>query len=462
MAAWMLSSRFFSFSSCTHKALYLRGLTSKSSKNFDRSKVSASSLLKNLRSRHSVEDNVLRSSDEVKPPSDPKDDINTQFDDELNAGKTQGGFSEQPSEHRNKFEDRKSSSSVETTNERNLYDHLKQKGASRDERFDRKRVPDLTRNVEYNKNLSEFQGKNADSKVSSHAHISFDLLDSLKKAGEESDEQKDGKRLLQKSIEAARSRRRKKLSETPMSSEITSLPKPPKTKWMRKSLEDLEKNLNQTESSERTSDPELNNKIKGLLNELKVAPKQLGTAKTIVAAVENWGRSSFKLSQHIVKEYKEQSAEIPFVSEFSLQEGDRLCFFDNVLDDVKAKNCKVFRSDSTYLMQSDHLKQLDNVDQIGVWQNSFRDEIKLSDRLWQYPVDNEVCKEEERGVSFEEHVFLEYLLDDFPKKGPVRRFMELVINGLQQNPHLTVSQKKERVHWFKNYFSDFSEEELNF
>lgn len=462
MAAWMLSSRFLSFSRCSPKALYLRGLTSKSSTNFDRSKVSASSLLKNLRSRNSGEDNVLRSSGEAKPPSDPKDDINIQFDDELNAGKTQGEFYEQTSEHRNKFEDLKSSSSEETTDERNLYDHLEEKGASRDERSERKQVPDLSRNVEDNKNLSKFRDKNADSKVSSHSHISFDLLDSLKKASEESDEQKDGKRLLQKSIEAARSRQRKKLSETVMSSEITSLPKPPKTKWMRKSLEDLEKNLNQTESSERTSDPELNKKIKGLLTELKVAPKQLGTAKTIVAAVENWGRSSFKLSQHIVKEYKEQSVEIPFTAEFSLKEGDRLCFFDNVLDDVKAKNVKVFRSDSTYLMQSDHLKELDNVDQIGVWQNSFRDEIKLSDRLWQYPVDNEVCKEEERGVSFEEHVFLEYLLDDFPKKGPVRRFMELVINGLQQNPHLTVSQKKERVRWFKDYFSDFSEEELNF
>ena len=72
------------------------------------------------------------------------------------------------------------------------------------------------------------------------------------------------------------------------------------------------------------------------------------------------------------------------------------------------------------------------------------------------------CKVEEEGVSFEEHVFLEYLLDDFPSKGPVRRFMELVINGLQKNPHLTVEMKKERVGWFKNYFSDFSEEELNF
>jgi len=62
--------------------------------------------------------------------------------------------------------------------------------------------------------------------------------------------------------------------------------------------------------------------------------------------------------------------------------------------------------------------------------------------------------EEEAKVGFHEHVFLDNLLVDFPKRGPVRHFMELVINGLSKNPYLTVSQKREHVDWYKQYFSD--------
>ena len=62
--------------------------------------------------------------------------------------------------------------------------------------------------------------------------------------------------------------------------------------------------------------------------------------------------------------------------------------------------------------------------------------------------------EDEAQVGFHEHVFLEHLLKDFPQKGPIRHFMELVIVGLSKNPYLTVQQKHEHVAWFRDYFED--------
>ena len=62
--------------------------------------------------------------------------------------------------------------------------------------------------------------------------------------------------------------------------------------------------------------------------------------------------------------------------------------------------------------------------------------------------------EEEKKVGFDEHVFLDHLIADFPKRGPVHHFMELVVVGLSQNPYFTVQQKKDHVQWFRDYFKD--------
>ncbi|XP_062340918.1 28S ribosomal protein S31, mitochondrial [Osmerus eperlanus] len=79
-------------------------------------------------------------------------------------------------------------------------------------------------------------------------------------------------------------------------------------------------------------------------------------------------------------------------------------------------------------------------------------------RLWQYPINNEAGLEEEAGVPFHEHVFLErHLEDGFPRQGPVRHFMELVLVGLSHNPHLTVSQKEQHITWFRDYFQQKEE-----
>ena len=60
--------------------------------------------------------------------------------------------------------------------------------------------------------------------------------------------------------------------------------------------------------------------------------------------------------------------------------------------------------------------------------------------------------DEEKATPFYEHVFLDKHLDAFPKTGPVRRFMELVILGLGKNPHLTVQEKIDHINWFEEYF----------
>ncbi|KAM9347939.1 small ribosomal subunit protein mS31 [Symphorus nematophorus] len=79
-------------------------------------------------------------------------------------------------------------------------------------------------------------------------------------------------------------------------------------------------------------------------------------------------------------------------------------------------------------------------------------------KMWQYPVNNEAGLEEEANVSFHEHIFLDkHLEEGFPRQGPVRHFMELVVAGLSRNPYLTVQQKKEHISWFRDYFQQKEE-----
>ncbi|XP_032432345.1 small ribosomal subunit protein mS31 [Xiphophorus hellerii] len=95
--------------------------------------------------------------------------------------------------------------------------------------------------------------------------------------------------------------------------------------------------------------------------------------------------------------------------------------------------------------------------------NGFEEMIQWTKegKLWQYPINNEIGLEDEASVPFHEHVFLEkHLEDGFPRQGPVRHFMDLVVAGLAKNPYLTVEQKKEHISWFRDYFHQ-KEEVLN-
>ena len=62
--------------------------------------------------------------------------------------------------------------------------------------------------------------------------------------------------------------------------------------------------------------------------------------------------------------------------------------------------------------------------------------------------------DEEINTPFHEHVFLDHRLEDFPEKGPIRVFMELVLLGLSKNSHMTVKEKHAHIDWFKQYFDD--------
>ncbi|KRZ15762.1 Sec1 family domain-containing protein 1, partial [Trichinella zimbabwensis] len=87
--------------------------------------------------------------------------------------------------------------------------------------------------------------------------------------------------------------------------------------------------------------------------------------------------------------------------------------------------------------------------------NGFEEMIQwtLEGKMFPYPIDNEYLWFE-KEYHFYEHVFLEPLLEKgFPKDGPVRRFMELVVQGLSTNPYMTVQRKHEHIAWFRDYFS---------
>lgn len=89
-------------------------------------------------------------------------------------------------------------------------------------------------------------------------------------------------------------------------------------------------------------------------------------------------------------------------------------------------------------------------------QNGFEEMIMLTEegRLWHYPIDNEQGMDAEKQVPFEDHVFLDQHLEDFPDNEYIRSFMEYVILGLAKNHHMTVDRKHEIIKFYKDYFSD--------
>ncbi|NXI62226.1 RT31 protein, partial [Anseranas semipalmata] len=89
--------------------------------------------------------------------------------------------------------------------------------------------------------------------------------------------------------------------------------------------------------------------------------------------------------------------------------------------------------------------------------NGFEEMIQWTKEgiLWEFPIDNEIGMDDD--AEFHEHIFLEKHLKDFPKQGPIRHFMELVVCGLSKNPYLSVKQKIEHIEWFREYFEEKKE-----
>ena len=63
-------------------------------------------------------------------------------------------------------------------------------------------------------------------------------------------------------------------------------------------------------------------------------------------------------------------------------------------------------------------------------------------------------EEAEANVSFDQHIFLDSYLENFPQIEPVQQFMTLVLNGISLNSFLTLNEKKEIIEWYKKYFEE--------
>lgn len=88
--------------------------------------------------------------------------------------------------------------------------------------------------------------------------------------------------------------------------------------------------------------------------------------------------------------------------------------------------------------------------------NGFEELIQLTEegKLWRYPIDNEQGLDEEKQVPFEDHIFFDDLLEEFPKNENIRTFMKSVFLGLSKNHWMTVNRKHEIIRFYKDYFEE--------
>ncbi|XP_049709057.1 28S ribosomal protein S31, mitochondrial isoform X1 [Elephas maximus indicus] len=129
--------------------------------------------------------------------------------------------------------------------------------------------------------------------------------------------------------------------------------------------------------------------------------------------------------------------------------GKRLDIFD-----IKAAEEAPETETSPSIWDVEFAKQLATVNQ-QPFQNGFEEMIQWTKegKLWEFPINNEAGFDDDDS-EFHEHIFLDKYLENFPKQGPIRHFMELVTCGLSKNPYLSVKQKIEHIEWFRNYFNE--------
>lgn len=144
------------------------------------------------------------------------------------------------------------------------------------------------------------------------------------------------------------------------------------------------------------------------------------------------------------------------IARSSLKSGPRFNMFAKVQGSWSHEHAAVHKT----IFQEMAEKEVKDLGMSATVKSGFHDLMDNINRQWSFPIDNEACKTEEEGTSFDEHVFLEHLLHDFPKTGHIRQFMELVVTGLQQNPHLSVQEKNEHIEWFREYFKNTPDEQV--
>lgn len=121
------------------------------------------------------------------------------------------------------------------------------------------------------------------------------------------------------------------------------------------------------------------------------------------------------------------------------------------------KRCSDNELETNRLKIWDQLQEYDTKNaEIRLPTNGFEEAILLTEqgRLWRYPIDNEQGLDKEREVPFEDHVFLDHLLEDFPKNEHVQMVMQLIVAGLGKNHWITVERKHEIIQFYKEYFEE--------
>mgnify|MGYP002803921950 FL=1 len=162
-------------------------------------------------------------------------------------------------------------------------------------------------------------------------------------------------------------------------------------------------------------------------------------------------QSSYNIKQQQSKEKNKRKK----MARSSLKTGPRFHMFDKVREKWLGDHGDVDKT----IFQEMAEQEVKDLGMSATVQSGFHDLMDNIHRQWSFPVDNEIYKTEE-NVGFDEHVFLEHLLDDFPQTANIEQFMELVVTGLQQNPYLTVQEKKEHIEWFREYFQNIPDEQV--
>ncbi|XP_012666809.2 28S ribosomal protein S31, mitochondrial [Otolemur garnettii] len=216
----------------------------------------------------------------------------------------------------------------------------------------------------------------------------------------------------------------------------------PFDKQMTKS--DLLRQLQQHEEDSRAQKDEGRPKISfsNIVSDMKVA-------RSATARVNTRPEHQIQFDEGL-DSYVDQEKTAHLRKRRDLFKGKRLNIFD-----MKAFTEEAPETDtSPSLWDVEFAKQLATITE-QPFQNGFEEMIQWTKegKLWEFPINNEAGFNDD-GSEFHEHIFLNKYLEDFPKQGPVRHFMELVTCGLSKNPYLSVKQKVEHIEWFRNYFNE--------
>lgn len=103
---------------------------------------------------------------------------------------------------------------------------------------------------------------------------------------------------------------------------------------------------------------------------------------------------------------------------------------------------------------ANRLERFGKIKPINKPMNRLDELIRLTEqgKLWRFPIDNDQGLEAEKQVPFEEHVFFDSHLKDFPQLQFVQSFMQTVTSGLARNPWMSVRRKHEVIKFYKDFF----------